>query len=211
MVNSDPMKSRGYRNRNPGNIEHNERNKWLGLDNPPSDGRFCRFTEHRYGIRALAVLMMAYQDRHGCDTVAKIIERWAPKHENPTKNYAAAVAKNLGIGPHDRINAHDPETMLRLVEGIIRFELGGQPYSERELWEGLELAGFVRPRPATIIDAVGTDTGKGTLTAAVAGAAAVVSQAEPVINALGRLPWEVAVAIVVVAAIGVLIWRARRS
>ena len=211
MAQNDPARSRGYRNRNPGNIEHNERNKWLGLDNPPSDGRFCRFTEHRYGIRALAVLLMAYQDRHGCDTVAKIIERFAPKIENPTKNYATAVAKNLGVGLHDRIDAHDPWTMYRLVEGIIRFELGGMPYTERELWEGLELAGFRRPHPSNIAEAAATDTGKGTLTAAVAGAVAVVSQAEPVIDALGRLPWPIAVAVVAATAIGVLIWRARKQ
>lgn len=211
MAKIDPTQTRGYRNRNPGNIEHHERNKWLGLDNPPSDGRFCRFVEHRYGIRALAVLLMAYQDRHNCDTVAKIIERFAPKCENPTKNYATAVAKNLGVGLNDRLNVHEPVTMYRLVEGIIRFELGGMPYTEREMWEGIELAGFVRPRPATIVETVSTDTGKGALTAAMAGAAAVVSQAEPVIGALGRLPWEVALAIVVVVAIGVLVWRAKRS
>ena len=209
MAKIDPTQTRGYRNRNPGNIEHHERNKWLGLDNPPSDGRFCRFVEHRYGIRALAVLLMAYQDRHDCDTVAKIIERFAPKSENPTKNYATVVAKNLGVGLNDRINVHDPVTMYRLVEGIIRFELGGMPYAGNELWEGLDLAGFVRPRPANIVEAATTTTGKGTLAATLAGAAAVASQAEPVIDALGRLPWQAALALVIVAAIGVLIWRAK--
>ena len=211
MSRVDPRQSRGYRNRNPGNIEHHERNRWLGLDTPPSDGRFCRFVDHRYGIRALALLLMAYYDRHGCDTVGKIIERWAPKHENPTTSYAVAVAQRVGVRRDDRINVHDPRVMHGLVDGIIRFELGGQPYSEHELWEGLEMAGFRRPAPGGIAEAVGTDTGKGTLAAAVAGAAAVASQAEPVINAVGRLPWQVAVALVVASAIAVLVWRARRA
>lgn len=147
-MRGDPTQSRGYRNKNPGNIEHNPANKWLGLDNPPSDGRFCRFVEHRYGIRALAVLLMAYYDRHGCDTVRKIIARWAPQHENPTRNYAMFVAREVGVGPDDTIRVHDARVMHGLVAGVIRFELGGQPYSEHELWDGLEMAGFRRPQPA---------------------------------------------------------------
>lgn len=211
MTRQDPRASRGYRNRNPGNIEHSERNRWLGLDNPPSDGRFCRFTEHRYGIRALALLLMAYYDRHGCDTVAKIIARWAPSHENPTDAYAAAVARRVGVAATDVIDVHDPAVMFGLVDGIVRFELGGQPYTENEIWDGLALAGFRRPEPQSVLAAAATDTGKGTLAATVAGVLAALSQAEPVIDALGRLPWPVAVAVVLTTAATVLVWRARRS
>lgn len=210
-MSANLLATRGYRNRNPGNIEHRPSNKWLGLDDPPSDGRFCRFKEHCYGIRALVVLLMTYFDRHGCNTVRKIIERWAPKHENPTRNYATFVARAVGVGPDDVINVHEPAVMHGLVSGIIRFELGGMPYSETELWDGIELAGFRRPQPLNVIEAATTDTGKGTLTAAVAGVAAVVSQAQPIVETLGQLPWQVAVAIVAVVAIGVLLWRARRT
>jgi hypothetical protein len=211
MTRIDPRQSRGYRNRNPGNIEHNPANKWLGLADPPSDDRFCRFVSHAHGIRALALLLMAYQDRHDLRTVRAIINRFAPKTENPTGSYVAAVARGMGVGPDALIDVHDPQVMHDLVAGIIRFELGGQPYSENELWAGLEMAGFRRPAPAGIAEAVATDTGKGTLAAAVAGAAAAVSQAEPVIEAVGRLPWQVAIALVIVSAIAVLVWRARRA
>lgn len=211
MSRIDPRTTRGYRNRNPGNIEHNPANKWLGLADPPSDGRFCRFVSHAHGIRALALLLMAYYDRHGLATVRGIINRFAPKHENPTGGYVAAVARHMGVGPDGRIDLHDPRIMHALVDGIIRFELGGQPYSEHELWEGLELAGFRRPAPAGIAEAVATDTGKGTIAATVAGVAAVASQAEPVIDALGRLPWQAALGVVIAAAIVVLVWRARRT
>ena len=77
-MSGDPKLSRGYRNRNPGNIEHLATNKWLGLETPPSDGRFCRFRSHQHGIRALAVLLQSYQDRHGLRTVRGIVARWAP-------------------------------------------------------------------------------------------------------------------------------------
>lgn len=211
MSRIDPRASRGFRNRNPGNIEHVPANRWLGLDDPPSDGRFCRFVSHEHGIRALAILLMTYYDRHGCDTVSKIITRWAPKHENPTVDYAAFVARSVGVGPDRRINVHDPRVMHDLTGGIIRFELGGQPYSEHDLWAGLELAGFRRPAPSGIAEAAATDTGKGTLAATAAGLAAVASQAEPVIDALGRLPWAVAIAVVIAVAAAVLVWRARRA
>lgn len=209
-MRGDPTQTRGYRNRNPGNIEHVAANRWLGLDNPPSDGRFCRFVEHCYGIRALAVLLMAYHDRHGCDTVRKIINRWAPEHENPTRNYVTFVAREVGVGPDDTLSVHDPQVMFGLVTGIIRFELGGMPYSDREIWSGLELAGFRRPQPLNVIEAAATDTGKGVLVTTVAAAGSVFSQVEPVIEVLGRLPWQVAIAVLVMVALTMLLWRARR-
>ena len=95
----DPKTTRGYRNRNPGNIEHVPANKWQGLAEPPSDGRFCRFTTHEFGIRALAALLVTYQDRHKLRTPRAIIERWAPKVENDTAAYVAVVARRLGVGP----------------------------------------------------------------------------------------------------------------
>ena len=76
-MSGDPKAARGYRNRNPGNIEHVPANKWLGLADPPSDGRFCRFHSHQHGIRALALLLQSYQDRHGLRTVRGIVARWA--------------------------------------------------------------------------------------------------------------------------------------
>jgi hypothetical protein len=112
MSRPDPRKSRGYRNRNPGNIEHSPANKWLGLADPPSDGRFCRFVSHEHGIRALAVLLQAYQDRHGLRTVRAIISRFAPGHENPTEAYVTAVARRMGVGREAAIDVHAPATTL---------------------------------------------------------------------------------------------------
>jgi len=78
----DPRQTRGYRNRNPGNIDHQPANRWQGLADPPietappgSRARFARFVSHEYGIRALAVLLTTYQDRHGLRTIRGIITR----------------------------------------------------------------------------------------------------------------------------------------
>lgn len=115
---------RGYRNANPGNIDHQPSNKWQGLADPPSDGRFCIFTSEVWGLRALAVLLIRYYDKYDCDTAAKIINRWAPPVENDTGAYAAAVAKRLGRGPDDPVNCHDHGDLLAIMKAIVTHENG---------------------------------------------------------------------------------------
>ena len=111
----NPKTTRGYRNRNPGNIEHVLSNKWQGLADPPSDGRFCRFTSHEFGIRALAALLVTYQDRHKLRTPGAIIERWAPKVENDTAAYVGVVVRRIGVGPDDQIDLHRHDHPTHLV------------------------------------------------------------------------------------------------
>jgi len=94
------------RDRNPGNIEYVPANKWQGLAEPPSDGRFCRFTSHEFGIRALAALLVTYQDRHKLRTPRAIIERCAPKVENDTEAHVAVVARRIGVGPDEGTDLH---------------------------------------------------------------------------------------------------------
>ncbi|MDE9591255.1 structural protein, partial [Xenorhabdus bovienii] len=54
--------TRGLRNNNPGNIDHNPANKWQGqLPHDLSiEKRFCRFESPEYGIRALIKLLINY-------------------------------------------------------------------------------------------------------------------------------------------------------
>ncbi len=80
---------RGVRNHNPGNIERDARTRWQGQAARQSDPRFVVFTAPEWGIRAMARVLITYQDRHGCNTVAKIINRWAPPGENATSAYVA--------------------------------------------------------------------------------------------------------------------------
>ena len=208
----DPRASRGYRNRNPGNIDWNERNKWQGqvgreaTGNPP---RFAVFESHEYGIRALAVLLITYQDRHGLRSIAGIINRWAPGNENDTAAYIAHVARLTGRDPHERLDLHRHEDLKPLVTAIITHELGGNPYDERTIEEGLRLAGV--PRPVTTLrEAAATGTGHGAITVgAVASAAAA---AAPAIEALGGLPPWLGVALVLgAAAVAVAMVLARRT
>jgi hypothetical protein len=197
----DPKTTRGYRNKNPGNIDWNARNPWQGqvgieaTGNPP---RFAVFESHEFGIRALAALLTTYYDRHGLNTVRKIINRWAPPNENATSEYVLAVSRFMQNQPDDVLDLHTYAHMRPLAEAIIKHELGGVPYTAAVLDEGLRRAGIVKP-VTTLTQAAGTRSGQsaGAITAAVVAAA----PAAPIISAMGGLPQWTAVALIAAVAV----------
>jgi hypothetical protein len=132
------MTSRGIRNNNPGNIDYNG-TKWLGLDNPPSDGRFCRFKNAKYGIRAMVVILQNYNKKYNINTIKQIINRWAPPVENNTDAYVMAVSKVVGVQPTDKIDLMDKTVMLRLARAIIQHENGSQPYDTDTIMSAIEI------------------------------------------------------------------------
>ena len=211
MSRIDPKATRGYRNRNPGNIEHVPANKWQGLAEPPSDGRFCRFVSHEHGIRALAALLTTYQDRHGLRTVRGIIGRWAPPGENDTGAYVAAVARRVGVAADDPVDLHRHEQLRPMVEAVIAHECAGLAYPAAVIDRALTMAG-VPPAPPSSIRQVATTTGtgRGAMAVGAAGVATVAAQAAPAIQALGSLAPMVAIAVILAAILGVLLWRLRR-
>lgn len=208
----DPKQSRGYRNCNPGNIDFVPANKWqgqVGIEDPPRGGgrpRFAKFSEHEYGIRALAALLTTYQDRHNLRTVRKIINRWAPPVENDTGSYVNAVARAVGVDPDDTLNLHLFHHLKPLVVAVITHEIGGQPYTDAVIDEGLRRAGVVKP-VHTVAEAAATGTGRGVIAGTVgAGAVGVAVQAAPALTALQGLDWRVGVALVVVGAVAVAVY-----
>ena len=203
--------TRGYRNRNPGNIEHLADNKWQGLADPPSDGRFCRFTSHEFGLRALAVLLITYQDRHGLRTLRGIINRWAPPTENDTASYVAAVARQMGVGPDDRIDLHRHDHLRPLLEAIVAHECAGLTYPTAVVQRALTLAGVPPAAPRSLTQvAAATDTGRGAVVVGAVGLATAAAQAAPAIQALGSLAPAVAGLVILAAVVAVLGWRLGR-
>lgn len=91
----------GILNRNPGNIDCNARNDWVGQTGKEPNCRFVIFDTAENGIRALGKLLIAYRGKDGMpgaggkgiDTVLEPINRRAPSNENDTQAYALAVAK----------------------------------------------------------------------------------------------------------------------
>lgn len=150
---ASPLK-RGIRNNNPGNIDRQPGVRWQGQSaDQSSDSRFVVFDAPQYGIRAIARTLITYQDkrraRNGSriDSVAEIIDRWAPPAENNTSAYQRQVAKALGKAVDDEtVDVYDYATMCALVMAIIRHENGLMPYSADVIERGLLLAG-IEKRP----------------------------------------------------------------
>lgn len=157
----DPLKTRGYLNRNPGNLDRSPGEPWQGEIRDPNDprlngfqahelraGRFCVFAGHEWGIRAAAKNLLAYQ-RNGWDTINKAIDKWAPPIENDTAAYKARVAKSIGKGLDEPLDFSDYATAHATLDAIIRVECGGMPYQGKEIEDGLRLAGIVKPVKAS--------------------------------------------------------------
>lgn len=198
---------RGIRNHNPGNIRKSK-DPWQGLAEVQRDEEFFTFSEPKWGIRALARLLIAYQDRLGLNTVDAIISRYAPPVENHTSAYVGAVAARLGKGPKEPLNVHDYGTLKVLVIAIIQHENGMQPYTDAQIDAGLVLAGVTPPE----VPITATRTIRGSQVAAGATVAGVVAQTvrdiEPAIPLAQRFielaPW--AAAVVALAGIGWVVW-----
>lgn len=129
---------RGIANANPGNIRHGD--KWQGLAKDQKDPDFCTFNSPFWGIRAMARILLGYQQRRAINTVQGIIERWAPPVENDTGAYVKAVAHEIGINPEVRIDLTNAGLLARLVAAIVRHENGQQPYSLEAISEACAAA-----------------------------------------------------------------------
>ncbi len=144
---------RGIRNNNPGNIRINKQNDWLGKvpEDQNTDKSFEQFTDYKYGVRALIILLRNYI-HGGKDTLTKIFGAFAPPSENNTKSYIDFVAKRLKIGPHDIVSANR-QTLRELVSAIAKMENGVEAVTDAQFDEGFaELPQALRdeldPQPA---------------------------------------------------------------
>jgi hypothetical protein len=119
------LMTRGYINKNPGNIRKTP-DLWQGeIDGKDKD--FKTFKSMPYGYRAIFVLIRTYMNRMGLDTVRKIISTYAPHNENDTQAYVTNVSRWAGIHPDDPISMDDTGTLKDIVAGISRQENGITP------------------------------------------------------------------------------------
>ncbi len=113
---------RGVVNRNPLNIEHRQANDWIGLADPPSDGRYCRFIHPIYGLRAALRIFSSYE-RRGIVKLDDVIHRWAPESDdNPTDNYIQYVCVEAGVVKHTYVLKSDK--LAEILHAMAHFELG---------------------------------------------------------------------------------------
>lgn len=143
--------TRGVRNNNPGNIERNS-TKWQGMaDDQSGDVRFIVFKTPEWGIRALARVLLTYQNAHSLKTLRKIINRWAPPVENDTAAYVAAVARSVGVSADEVIDVDQMEVMLPLVKAVIAHENAGYAYPDVVVLEGIRRAGVADAKPKPLM------------------------------------------------------------
>lgn len=138
--------TRGIRNNNPGNIRKSK-DPWQGLAERQTDAAFFVFKSPMYGIRALARVLITYQDKKRLRTIKDIIRRWAPQTENDTNAYIISVTDSTGFTQDQLLDMHRFDHLKPLVEAIIRHENGQQPYTDTEITKALVLAGVEPPKP----------------------------------------------------------------
>jgi hypothetical protein len=133
---SEKKQPRGIRNNNPGNIRLNKANDWLGKvpADKNTDGSFEQFTDYKFGVRALIMLLRNYiKDKR--DTITTIFDAFAPATENNTQAYIKFVAKRLGIGEKDTIKP-TRDIMKALVQAIAKMENGVEAVTDAQFDEG---------------------------------------------------------------------------
>lgn len=117
------MEPRGIRNCNPGNIRLSK-DKWKGLRPVQTDKEFFRFTEMRWGYRALLRTLQNYRWKHSLQTIEGMISRWAPPVENHTSDYISAVCKKLQVPSTYSPDVEDKGTMCAIAAAISEVENG---------------------------------------------------------------------------------------
>lgn len=128
---------RGIRNCNPGNIRVTK-DKWQGLRDKQEDAEFFQFTEMKWGYRALIRTLQNYRRRHGCQTIADFIRRWAPENENNTSGYIRRVCKEMQVPDSYVPNVDDKATMCAFAAAISQVE-NGIPAVMEDVVAGWEL------------------------------------------------------------------------
>jgi hypothetical protein len=122
---------RGLKNFNPLNLDYHDTIEWQGLADPPSDGRFCRFTSLKWGLRAGFINARSYKTRHGIKTLGQYMNRFAPLGKENPKTYHEYVAEQTGHTLLDTIDLEDRAVIEPILKAQTEFE-NGLTIEERE-------------------------------------------------------------------------------
>jgi hypothetical protein len=112
---------RGLRDNNPGDLQQPPGQQWQGTVG--MDGPFVVFADTTWGLRALARDLITKISVDGLDTIATLINQYAPPSENDTADYISSVAADSGIGAGDQLGT-DQDTITSLMRAIVNHEIG---------------------------------------------------------------------------------------
>lgn len=118
---------RGIRNNNPLNIRKG--NNWLGERTSQTDPAFEEFESMQMGCRAALKLIRNYlsgSDGHypPCNTIEKLVSRWAPETENATRRYIDFVSRQTGIHKNQLLWFNRRADMVAIVHAMAKVETG---------------------------------------------------------------------------------------
>lgn len=115
----------GIRSNNPTNLQ--------------PGGRESVFSTPEDGIAAAANQLRRYGQR-GINTLNSIISTWAPSSAgNNTAAYIAAVSKDTGFKPGQKLNLNNPEVLWNLINAMTRHENGMNPYTNSQIYKAISL------------------------------------------------------------------------
>ena len=89
---------------------------------PGSLTGFQRFDTPEAGVSAMARQLQIYGSRDHLDTIAGIVNKYAPPNENDTGAYIRDVTKKTGYDSSQHLNLNDKETLSKLVAAMISHE-----------------------------------------------------------------------------------------
>jgi hypothetical protein len=115
------MMPRGLRNNNPLNIRHSA-DRFRG-EIAGTDKSFKTFSSLAYGYRAAFVILGTYLSQ-GCNTIEKIISRWAPPAENDTESYISQVERYSGVPRHKELTSASGTEYMMIVAAMSFVENG---------------------------------------------------------------------------------------
>jgi len=134
---TDNSAPRGIRNCNPGNIKAASSFVWREQKGADDKG-FCIFSSPAWGIRAICLIWVAYEEHHGCSSLRDYIFRWAPPIENETSAYLTYMAKALDVDPYKPLDIH--ALTVPILKALTHYECGEQPYSDTVFARGVMLS-----------------------------------------------------------------------
>lgn len=131
----------GIANNNPGNVRPLNWRVWPGAVGVNGHG-YMIFRAPQYGIRAIRVILLAYQIKHGIRSPHGIIYRWVDKEadEHQKQEYTKELCRRLGnIDEYCRLDLRNKKTMWTVIRAIVFYENGYDPYGKYYYDRGMEL------------------------------------------------------------------------
>lgn len=133
--------TRGERNNNPGNIKElqGDNTEWIGEHAEDLDSVFEEFETPYDGVVALAKIIKTYKNKHGLDTIRKIITRYAPSGDNNnTEKYIEFVSGKTGAFADSIFVFENKNLVRKMVLAIIIMEQGRCLYSEQMIFDAVD-------------------------------------------------------------------------